>query len=117
RKIGDAILLPAGVEDIRVVGMEARQGADAELAEEFVLVEHLREDSAEFVFVQDRSQPAIRHAGDSRVVNERQEFRPRREEVTIAIDDFRIALNQIALEHRRRAERQQAHHRADFQSL
>ena len=54
-KYDDAIFLAAGLNNVGMIGVEARQRADAELAEELVLVEHFCQHPAEFGLVQDRS--------------------------------------------------------------
>ena len=60
RQIGDTVFLAPDMDDVGMVGMVARQRADAVGAEEFVLVEHLRQHAAELGFVEDRGQPAAR---------------------------------------------------------
>ena len=75
-RYGDAIFLAAGVDDIGMVGMEPREGADAELAEEFVLVEHLGQHAAELGFVQDRASMAAGDAGLERIVDRGRQLGP-----------------------------------------
>ena len=97
--------------------MEARQRADAELAEEFVLVEHLLQHPAEFGLVQDGSEPAAGETELHGVVDGLANFRPSREEPLEALLQFRILLQSLALENRGRTQRQEADHRADLEPL
>ena len=69
RQVGDPVFLAAGMDDIGVIGVVARQRADAEGAEELVLVEHLRQHAAELDFIEDRCEAAARDPGLHRVVD------------------------------------------------
>ena len=107
RHIADAIRLAARVEDIRMLGMMARQCPDAELAEEFVFVEHPRQDAPKLGFIKDRTEPAASVAGLARIVNEARELRTRFKETLKALHDFGIFVPKFAFENGDRAERQQ----------
>ena len=96
RQIGNAVFLAAGVNDIGMVGVVARQRADAVGAQELVLVEHLRQHAAELGFVQDRSQPAAGDAGLSRVVDRRAQFGPSVEEPLEPLREFRVLRQQAS---------------------
>ena len=52
-----------------MVGVVARQGAEAVRAQELIFIEHLRQHAAELGFVQNRSQATAREAGLQRVVD------------------------------------------------
>ena len=59
-----------------MIGVVPRQRANAEGAEEFVFVEHLREHAAKPGLVQDRSEVTARDTGLVRVMDGRVEFWP-----------------------------------------
>ena len=63
RQIGDTVFLAAGLDDIGMVGVVARQRAEAVRAQELIFVEHLRQHAAELGFVQNRSEATARDAG------------------------------------------------------
>ena len=54
-----------------MVGMIAREGADAERAEKLLLVKHLGQHAAELRLVQNGSKPATRDTDLSRVMDQR----------------------------------------------
>ena len=62
------------MDGVGVISMVPRERADAEGAQELVLVEHLRQHAAELVFAQDRSEPATANTELHRVVDGRVQF-------------------------------------------
>ena len=118
RQIRNAVLLAAGVEDVRMVGVVARQRADAELAEELVLVEHLGQHAAELGFVQDGGQVGGRRRRSSAGRGSRRAVRDAPRGTAAAAPPISgYFVEQFAVEHRGRAQRQQADHRPHLEPL
>ena len=117
RQVGDAVFLAAGVDDVGMVGMVARQRADAVRAEELVLVEHLRQHAAELGLVQDGSEPAARDAGLRRVVDRGAQLGTGVEEPLEPLAELGVLRQQLPLEDRGRAQGQQADHRPNLEPL
>ena len=93
-----------------MIGVVARQRANAEGAEELVLVEQLRQDAAELGLVQDGCQVTARNTGFAWIMNGRVEFGPSGQEPHEPVHDLGLLGKQLAFERGRRAERQQPDH-------
>ncbi len=97
--------------------MEPRQRADAKLAEEFVLVEHFGQHTAELVLVKNRGEMASGDAGLAWVVDRLDNLGPCREEVLQALRKLGVFFQQGPVEGRGRAQGQQPYHRPHFEPL
>ena len=100
-----------------MVGMIARQGTDAKLAEKLPFVQHLVQHPAKFRFVEDRSHSPTADANRRRIVNRGGYFRSGRQESPQSLTDIGIFLQQFTVKDRGGAQREQSHHRSDFQPL
>ena len=117
RDVRHPILLAAGPVGVRVILVNAREGSDAEGAQEFLLVQHDRQHPAEIGFVQDRSQEPPLVAGLQRVVNERHQLRARLEILARGLAGLGVVRRYLPFEDRHRAQREQPDHRADLQAV
>ena len=64
------------------------------------VVEHPREDPAEFALVQDRGEPAVVEARFARIVDLGHQLGTRADKSLEALDEFGVALQQSGLERR-----------------
>ena len=115
RKIVDVVLLPAPVEDARLVEMAARDRADSVWAEELVLVEHGFEDPPQPQLVDERQDPPALRVGTGQVRQRRQRVGEVANELLGALQQHRVALQQLTVEHGRGAHRQKPDERARFE--
>ena len=86
-------------------------------AEKLVLVEHLRQHATEPRFVENRRQTPARDAQFQRIVNGRAQLGPRFQEPMEPLGEFGTLRQQFPFEHGRRAQRKQADHRPNLQTL
>jgi hypothetical protein len=97
-----------------VIGVIARQRANAEGAEEFVFVEHLGQHAAEPGLVENGTQPPAGYAGFPGVVDAGQQFGTGIEKPLQTLAELRILDDKGPVKHGGRAQGQQANHRPDF---
>ena len=100
-----------------MVGVVARERADPVGAQELVLVQHDREDAPQLSLVHDREEPTPPDARLSRIMEARDQRRPGRHEPLEPPQHLGVLVEDLGLERRGGAERQQADHRPDLEPL
>src|SRR6185437_15540620 len=117
RQIGDSVNLFANAEDVGMLCVITRERADAVWAEEFIFIQHPGQHTPEFGFVQDRAEPAAFAAEHGWVMDKCLQLRSYVEILFEPVREVRIFFAECIFEYTDSAERQQADHRADLQSL
>ncbi len=112
------VLLATDLEHERMFQVIARERTNAVRPQELLLVEQVAEHALEFLPVEDRQHPAFLVA-DETAVGRRylgNQLGMAFAELRDQLHQLRMASDSIRLEHRRRAQRQQPHHRPDLQA-
>ena len=114
RLVLDLMLGPAGAEAVGMVEVPPGDRADPVRAQETFLVQHPRQNAPQLVLVHQGQQPPAVGAGHQRVSDVGQEVLVALQEGPHLPGDLREALQHVLLDHRRGAQRQQAHQRTDL---
>src|SRR5262249_31781245 len=115
RLVVDAGLGAAGGKDVWMLAVVAGHRPDAERAEELVLVQHVTKHAPQLVFGQQREQPATPVARAAGLDVGDQLWMPAYE-VAGPLRESRQALDDVGVKYGGGADRQQPHHRADFEA-
>ena len=108
-----------GVEGVRMRLVVLRHRSNSELAQEFVLVEHVAQDALEPLLRQRREQPTPPMANEARARRRDlgHDLRVAFAHLVDQLDQMRVTAQVFRIEGGACAERQQPDHRADLQSL
>ena len=115
RDVADPVLLSAGIEDIGVLGVIARQRANPVGAQKLVLVEHVAEHPAELVRVDKGKDPATARPHLQRNRDSRRRIRVLFQKPLRLLEKARQPFPQVGGQHRDRRHRQQPNQGTDLE--